>query len=181
MQILQEEAKFLNRSKQHDLEVEWWLLKKEKAKNNNEKGIPMPNPPLAVAMNKIQNYFRFHVAHDLNGILHNEFEFYHQLSPTLQHQVVQQVFNEYMAKFKVFFCQIKEEGFLREIVIRMNPKLFYYEQKIVKRGTPARGLYFMLSGSVKVSYMGYAITILPENSFFGDSFILGHNSDLDYV
>jgi signal-transduction protein with cAMP-binding, CBS, and nucleotidyltransferase domain len=86
-----------------------------------------------------------------------------------------------MNKFQVFFSQIKEEGFLREIVTRMNPKLFFCEQKIVKRGTPARGLYFMLQGSVKVSYIGHAICILPENSFFGDSFILGQNSDLDYV
>jgi hypothetical protein len=102
MQILQEEEKFLNRTKQHDLEVEWWLLKKEKAKNNNEKGIPMANPPLANAMNKIQNYFRFHVSHDLNGILHNEFEFYNKLSPIIQQKV----------KILIFFMKRSVSTFL---------------------------------------------------------------------
>ena len=88
-------------------------------------------------------------------------------------------FGNIIKKNQVFFDSISDNNFIKEFVTLLSPKLYYPEQKIIKRGTQSHGLYFIIAGEVAVYYEGNPIIVLSEGSYFGDDILLDLNSNID--
>lgn len=69
----------------------------------------------------------------------------------------------------------------KDILSNMVPRVFFAGSKIIKRGTESRGIYFILSGRVFLTFENTAIAYLSKNSYFGDCLFLQRNSSFNYV
>mmetsp|Transcript_39402 Transcript_39402/g.35106 ORF Transcript_39402/g.35106 Transcript_39402/m.35106 type:complete len:120 (+) Transcript_39402:1784-2143(+) len=70
---------------------------------------------------------------------------------------------------------------IRELLSNMVPRVFFSGQKILKRGTESRGIYFILKGRVFLTIENTALVSLSDNSYFGDCLFLQRNSTFNYV
>jgi CRP-like cAMP-binding protein len=88
-------------------------------------------------------------------------------------------FGTIIRKNQVFFDSISDNNFTKDFVTLLTPKLYYPEQKIIKRGTQSHGIYFIIAGEVVAYYEGNPIIVLNEGSYFGDDILLDLNSNVD--
>lgn len=163
-----------------EVKLEAWFLKQEHARKKfSDQTKKTYGQDSTYVFQAISQYFKFENAYDRSGLtLKNPF--FAKLSPEDQNEVTSAIFSSVSDKFNVFFGFFKDENFKKEIFINLKPKLFNPEEVILKRGQEAKGLYFILKGSLILSYKHVNLFRLKEGSFFGESSLVERRCALEH-
>jgi hypothetical protein len=136
------------------------------------KKIERSNKPYYIPPDLYSNIKQFvHDAflHDFNLII-EEFNFYQQIPPKMQTEIISTIFKDFQLQFKHFF-EYCERGFINELIINMFARIYEPDSVIVNYGEKFRQLYFIQEGTVAMYNNNYQITdfmFLPQYSIFGD-------------
>ena len=141
-----------------------WIKKIEKSNK------PFYIPPELYS--SVKQFVEDAFLHDFNMII-EEFNFYQQLSPKMQSELITTIFKDFQHKFAHFFSHC-EKGFLNELIINMYCRIYPPEQTIIQYGENFREVFFITEGGVLL-YNYFQIQdfmYLPQYSVFGDYQVL---------
>jgi len=171
-----------NRIRSEELEIEKWLTIRERLRQRilQEDGVYVDNPALQAVMQDVRQYFRADRVYSYRNLTSNV-EFFNEIAPTIQNNLIQTCFNKFVKKFRIFFDAIQDVNFTKELISCLGLKIYYDTQKVLKQGAQSPGLHFILRGKVVIVYRGLPILTLGENSFFGESLLLDRNLGIEYI
>jgi hypothetical protein len=116
----------------------------------------------------IKQYVHDAFMHDFNLII-EEFNFYQQIPPKMQTEIMNTIFKDFQLHFRHFF-EYCERGFVNELIINMFARIYEPDVDIVKYGEKFRQVYFICEGSVTMynRFLLRDFMLLPQYSIFGD-------------
>ena len=164
-----------------EVKLEGWFLKQEHARKKfSDLSKRSYGQDSTLVFQAISQYFRFENNYD-RSCLTSKNQFFTMLSPDDQNELSNLIFSSVSEQFAVFFGFFHDENFKREIFINLTPKLFSSDEVILKRGQEAKGLYFILKGTVILSYKDFSLFKLREGSFFGESSLVERRAALQHT
>lgn len=104
------------------------------------------------------------------NLLVDEFEFFSQLPPRMQSDLVRLIFKSFLNRFDYFFDSL-DSGFVNEIVVNMYAKTYQPGDDIVTPGQRVDAIMFVLQGQLQICEKNgeqEPFCVLPTNSFFGE-------------
>ena len=117
--------------------IDTWVLKLEKS---NKPKFLSPILYSGITSN-VENAMMY----DYNLII-EEFEFYQQLTPRMQTELIDEIFIDFQEKFMPFF-NLTQVGFKNEFIISMLCRIFKQEDLILKAKSKMRHVYFLVEGA----------------------------------
>ena len=139
----------------------------------------MPNPLARRIQDTVEEAFRS----DYNLIV-EEFNLYQMLTPKMQTELIQKLFNKFINRFKYFFnsCEV---GFRNEFIIYMFARKYHAGSVIQSYGKESTEIIFLTDGQVdlytKQGIDGQKFMQLPVDSIFNDyQSIFKLKSNIDY-
>jgi hypothetical protein len=116
--------------------IDEWVMKLEKA----NKPRFLNSKLYAEIIRNVENAMLY----DYNLII-EEFEFYQQLRPRMQTELIDTIFIDFIEKFWPFFKHCKL-GFRNEFIISMLVRLFKTNETVISYGERVRYIYFLQEG-----------------------------------
>ena len=108
---------------------------------------------------------------DFNMVI-EEFPFYNKLTPRMQTDLVQLVFEDFINNFDHFFNKC-ENGFRNEFIINMYARRYKNNEDVIWHGQKFEEIFFILNGTVDMYSIEHKhFMILPPKAVFGDYGIL---------
>ena len=156
-------------------DLDWWLHRLDTIRSDEK----IPGP----LYYSIKRFVEASLKNDFNMII-EDFDFYYKLKPSLRFELVDELFGEFISKFKILFMnpkegQYQEKGFTTDFVMNLYCRVYIPGQDIVKFQEYFDEMYLIREGSISVihveefgkkeSQKRYMEVIeLPPNSFFGE-------------
>ena len=139
-QVVKNDPTFTKYINEMDWQITFWLMKLEKS--NQRKSIPKE---LFEAM-QLDLWRRFR--RDPNLIV-TEYDFFKQLTPKIQDQVVKLLFQDTLADFSDFFAGC-ESQFVNNMIVSMTFRYFTHGQTIQSAKYECQEIYLVKSGGIAV-------------------------------
>jgi hypothetical protein len=148
-------------------ELDIWILKVEKSLENKYIHCKL--------YDTILNTIEIAMEHDFNMIV-EEFNFYNQLTPRLQNDVINALFTDFFEQFEHFFsyCGV---GFRNEFIVNMLSRIYKPGMVVINPRERLNYIYFIAKGFVTFYDSDDLDKKSPhaqmtEGSWFGDSNVL---------
>lgn len=156
-------------------DLDWWLHRLDTIRSDEK----IPGP----LYYSIKRFVEASLKSDYNMII-DDFDFYYKLKPSLRFELVEELFGEFIQKFRILFVNPKEglyqeKGFTTDFVMNLYCRIYIPGQDIVKYQEYFDEMYLIKEGSISVIHVEsfgdkesqsryMEIVSLPPNSFFGE-------------
>ena len=156
-------------------DLDWWLHRLDTIRSDEK----IPGP----LYYSIKRFVEASLNSDFNMII-EDFDFYYKLKPSLRFELVEELFGEFIQKFRILFVNPKEglyqeKGFTTDFVMNLYCRVYIQGQDIVKYQEFFDEMYLVKEGGISVIHVEkfgdkesqrryMEIIELPPNSFFGE-------------